>query len=104
MTAHGASFTLSGGFLSDYPNPWSAATGPLNAGLNAAVATIAPLLPNALRVNVVSAAPVVPPDQAGLGRVTAQTVAEAYLESMHAGFTGRVLRVWGGLEAEPRPG
>jgi NAD(P)-dependent dehydrogenase (short-subunit alcohol dehydrogenase family) len=93
----GASFTLSSGFLSDYPNPWSIATGPLNAGLNVAVSSIAPVLPDGVRLNVVSAAPIVSPDQAGLGKVTAQQVAAAYLESINGDFSGRVLRAWGGL-------
>jgi NAD(P)-dependent dehydrogenase (short-subunit alcohol dehydrogenase family) len=98
----GGSFTLSSGFLSDYPNPWSTATGPLNAAVNVAVSSIAPLLPNDLRLNVVSAAPIVPDGQEGRGRVTAASVAEAYVESIRSARTGETLRVWGGLEEEHR--
>jgi NAD(P)-dependent dehydrogenase (short-subunit alcohol dehydrogenase family) len=100
--AEGGSFTLSSGFLSDYPNPWSAGTGPLNAAVNAAVGTIAPLLPKDLRLNVVSAAPIVSDGQEGRGRVTAAAVAEAYISSIRSTRTGDTLRVWGGLEGEHR--
>ncbi len=96
----GGSFTLSSGFLSDYPNPWSAGTGPLNAAIKVAVRSIAPLLPNDLRLNVVSAAPIVPAGQEGRGRVTATAAADAYIDSIRSTRTGETLRVWGGLPEE----
>ncbi len=98
----GASFTLSSGYLSDYPNPASAATGPFNAAVDSFARTVGPLLPRGIRVNVVSPAPVVPEDQAGRGVVTAQQAAEGYLQSIHGTMNGKVLRMWGGLETEPR--
>jgi hypothetical protein len=96
----GGSFTLSSGFLSEYPNPWSAGTGPLNAAVNTAARTIAPLLPNGLRLNVVSAAPIVPEGREGQGRVGAAAVAQAYVDSVRGSATGETFRVWGGLEHE----
>ena len=63
----GGSFTLSTGFLSHYPNPSSIATGPFNAAVDSLVLGIAPLLPRAIRVNVVSPAPIIPPDRVGQG-------------------------------------
>jgi NAD(P)-dependent dehydrogenase (short-subunit alcohol dehydrogenase family) len=96
----GASFTLSSGFLSHYPNPSSAAWGPFNAAVDCAVQTIAPLLPKRLRLNVVSPAPVVDAGSLGRGLVTAEQAAVAYVECVEGDFTGRVVRVWGGLEDE----
>ncbi len=93
----GASFTLSSGFLSDYPNPASAATGPFNAAVNSFARTVGPLLPRGIRVNVVSPSPVVPESQAGRGVVTAQQAAEGYLQSIHGTMNGKVIRMWGGL-------
>ena len=101
LAAEGASFTFSSGYLSDYPNPWSLATGPLNAALDTLVRNVAPILPRGLRVNVVSAAPVVDPGMDGPGQVTASEVAQGYVESIEGDFTGRVIRVWGGLEPQP---
>jgi NAD(P)-dependent dehydrogenase (short-subunit alcohol dehydrogenase family) len=95
--ADNASFTFSSGFLSDYPNAWSLATGPLNSAVDAFVVGVAPILPRGVRVNVVSPAPVVEPAKEGVGRVTARTAALGYLESIHGDFTGRIIRVWGGL-------
>jgi NAD(P)-dependent dehydrogenase (short-subunit alcohol dehydrogenase family) len=93
----GASFTLSSGFLSHYPNPASVATGPLNAAVDAFVRSAAPTLPRGLRLNVVSPAPVVEPGREGRGTVTAAQTAEAYVQAVEGDFTGRVLRAWGGL-------
>ena len=98
----GASFTLSSGFLSEYPNPASVATGPFNAAVDAFARSVAPLLPRRIRLNVVSAAPVVPADQLGRGVVTAEQAAVGYVKSIEGTMTGEVLRVWGGLENEPR--
>ncbi len=63
----GGSFALSSGFLSHYPNPTSAATGPFNAAVDSFVLGTAPLLPRGLRLNVVSPAPVVEPEKVGRG-------------------------------------
>jgi len=93
----GGSFTLTSGFLSHYPNPASIATGPLNAAVDTFVRNTAPLLPRAIRLNVVSPAPVVDLGQEGRGRVTAEQVAEFYVEAVEGAETGRVLRAWGGL-------
>ena len=98
-----ASFTLSSGFLSDYPNPTSAATGPFNAAIDSYVRTVGPLLPRGIRLNVVSPAPVVAPEKAGHGVVTAEQAAAGYIQSIEGTLNGEVLRVWGGLENEPRP-
>lgn len=91
------SFTLSSGFLSDYPNDASIATGPLNAAVDTFVRNTAPLLPRNLRLNVVSPAPVVEPEQEGRGLITVAQAAEAYVNAAESDFTGEVLRVWGGL-------
>ncbi len=97
-----ASFTLSSGYLSDYPNPASAATGPFNAAIDSFVRTVGPLLPRGLRLNVVSPAPVVSPAEAGRGVVTAEQAAAGYIKSINGQMNGEVLREWGGLENEPR--
>jgi len=97
----GGSFTLSSGFLSDYPNPASIATGPFNAAVDAFVEHTAPLLERGVRLNVVSPAPVVPADRAGRGAITAAQAAEAYVQAIEGDFTGRVIRPWGGLP-EPK--
>ncbi len=94
---NGASFTLSSGYLSDYPNPASIATGPFNAAVDAFVRSTAPLLERQLRLNVVSPAPVVPDGREGRGTITASQAAAAYVEAVEGDFTGRVLRPWGGL-------
>ncbi len=98
------SFTLSSGFLSHYPNPFSAATGPLNAAVDSFVRGTAPLLSKGLRLNVVSPAPVVEPTQVARGRITAMQATAAYVESVTSTYTGKIFRVWGGLENEPLPG
>ncbi len=97
-----ASFTLSSGFLSDYPNPASAATGPFNAAVDSFVRTVGPILPRGIRLNVVSPAPVVGPEQAGRGVVTAEQAAAGYVQSIEGTLNGEVVRMWGGLENEPR--
>jgi NAD(P)-dependent dehydrogenase (short-subunit alcohol dehydrogenase family) len=91
------SFTLTSGFLSHYPNPASLGTGPLNAALDSFARSVAPLLPRGLRINVVSPAPIVESGEEGRGLVTAEQAAEVYLGAVEGDFTGRVLRVWGGL-------
>ena len=97
----GGSFTLSSGFLSHYPNPYSVATGPFNAAIDSFVNSTAPLLPRSIRLNVVSPAPVVDPAQEGRGVITAEQAAAAYVRSISGDFSGRVIRAWGGLEKDP---
>jgi NAD(P)-dependent dehydrogenase (short-subunit alcohol dehydrogenase family) len=91
------SFTLSSGFLSHYPNTYSIATGPLNAAVDSFVRNTALLLPNGIRINSVSPAPVVEPGQEKKGLVTAAQAAEMYVKAVEGNFTGQVLRAWGGL-------
>jgi NAD(P)-dependent dehydrogenase (short-subunit alcohol dehydrogenase family) len=98
----GASFTLSSGYLSDYPNPASAATGPFNAAVDSFARTVGPMLPRGIRLNVVSPAPVVSPEEAGRGVVTAAQAATGYITSVEGTMNGEVIRIWGGLENEPR--
>ena len=98
-----ASFTLSSGYLSDYPNPSSAATGPFNAAVDSFVRTVGPLLPRGIRLNVVSPAPVVSSEEAGRGVVTAEQSATGYIQSIEGTMNGEVLRIWGGLEHDSRP-
>ena len=94
----GGSFTLSSGYLSHYPNPSSIATGPFNAAVDTLVANVAPLLPKNIRLNVVSPAPIVPPERVGNGLLSAEQAAQHYLQCINGDFTGQVLKAWGGLE------
>ena len=96
------SFTLSSGYLSDYPNPASAATGPFNAAVDSFARTVGPMLPRRIRLNVVSPAPVVSPEEAGRGVVTANQAAAGYITSIEGTMNGEVIRMWGGLENERR--
>jgi len=96
------SFTLSSGYLSDYPNPASAATGPFNAAVDSFVRTVGPMLPRGIRANVVSPAPVVSDEDSGRGVVTAAQAATGYIRSIEGTMNGEVIRMWGGLENEPR--
>ena len=91
------SFVFTSGFLSQYPNPASIATGPLNAAINTFVRNTASLLPRGIRINVVSPAPIVEPGQVGKGLVTAAETAKLYVEAVEGNITGKVLRAWGGL-------
>lgn len=93
----GGSITLTSGFLSHYPNPYSLATGPFNAAIDTYVRQMAPMLGNQLRLNVVSPAPVVEPARAGKGLVTAEETARYYLDAVLGNETGKVFRAWGGL-------
>jgi NAD(P)-dependent dehydrogenase (short-subunit alcohol dehydrogenase family) len=95
------SFVVTSGFLSHYPNPYSIATGPLNAAVDTFVKNIAPLLPRGIRVNVVSPAPIVEPGQEGKGVVTAAETAKLYVEAVEGDITGKVLTAWGGLPVVP---
>ena len=91
------SFIFTSGFLSQYPNPFSIATGPLNAAIDTYVTNAASLLPRGIRINVVSPAPIVEPGQEGRGLVTAAETAKLYVEAVEGAITGKVLRAWGGL-------
>jgi len=93
------SVTLTSGFLSHYPNPYSLATGPFNAAIDTFVQQSAQHLSRGLRVNVVSPAPVVEPEQVKEGMVSATQVAEFFVESIEGQATGMVFRAWGGLTA-----
>ncbi len=93
------SITLTSGFLKDYPNPFSIATGPLNAAVDTYVKNIAPLMPHGIRINVVSPAPIVDPGQEGEGRITAAQCAEYYIDAVNGDMSGKVLKAWGGLPA-----
>lgn len=63
-------FIITSGFLSHYPNPYSIATGPLNAAVDTFVKNAAPRLQRGIRLNVVSPAPVVDQTEKRLGIVT----------------------------------
>jgi NAD(P)-dependent dehydrogenase (short-subunit alcohol dehydrogenase family) len=91
------SFVFTSGFLSQYPNPASIATGPLNAAVNTFVKNTASLLSRGIRINVVSPAPIVEPGQERRGLVTAAETAKFYVEAVEGNKTGQVLRAWGGL-------
>ena len=91
------SFIFTSGFLSQYPNPFSIATGPLNAAIDTFVTNTAALLQRGIRINVVSPAPIVEPGQEGEGVVTAAETAKLYVEAVEGNITGKVLRAWGGL-------
>ena len=83
--------------MSQYPNPASIATGPLNAAVNTFVKNTASLLSRGIRINVVSPAPIVEPGQERRGLVTAAETAKFYVEAVEGNKTGQVLRAWGGL-------
>lgn len=91
------SVTLTSGFLSHYPNAYSMATGPFNAAIDNFVQQVAKHIPNGVRLNVVSPAPVVEPAQVKEGLVSAEQVAEFFVESIRGQATGTVFRAWGGL-------
>ena len=91
------SFVFTSGFLSQYPNPASIATGPLNAAIDTFVRNTASLLPRGIRINVVSPAPIVNLGQEGRGLVTASETAQYYVKAVEGDMTGQVLRAWGGL-------
>lgn len=94
---HNGSFTLTSGYLNQYPNQHSIATGPFNAALDTYVKNSAALLSRGIRINVVSPAPIVEPGQEGKGLVTAAETAKLFIDAVEGQFNGRVLRAWGGL-------
>ncbi|RTR38000.1 short chain dehydrogenase [Shewanella canadensis] len=93
----GGSITLTSGFLSHYPNPYSMATGPFNAAIDTFVQQSAPWLKPGLRLNVVSPAPVVEAERVAKGLVSAEQVAAYYVDSIEGQASGKVFRAWGGL-------
>ncbi len=93
----GGVVTLTSGFLTHYPNQYSLATGPFNAAIDTYVRQSAGLLTNGIRLNVVSPAPVVEPSKVREGLVSAEQVAQYYVESINSKDTGKVYRAWGGL-------
>lgn len=95
------SFVFTSGFLSQYPNPYSIATGPLNAAIDTFVQNTSPLLPRGIRINVVSPAPIVEPGQESKGVITSAETAKLYVEAVENNITGKVLRAWGGLPFAP---
>ena len=95
------SFVFTSGYLCQYPNPYSIATGPLNAAVDTFVQNTAPLLPRGIRINVVSPAPVVDPGEERKGVVTAAETAKFYVQAVENNITGKVLRAWGGLPFYP---
>ncbi len=94
------SITLTSGFLTDYPNPYSLATGPFNSAINTFVTQYAPMLQRGLRLNVVSPAPVVSAGQVRKGSISPEQVATYYQRSLEGNETGIVYRAWGGLEED----
>ena len=97
------SFTLTSGFLNHYPNPFSVATGPLNAAVDCFIQSTSLLLPHGIRINGVSPAPVVESGQEAVGLVTPHQVAKLYAKAVERDFTGQVLRAWGGLPVPAAP-
>ena len=94
------SITLTSGFLTDYPNPYSLATGPFNSAINTFVIQYSTMLSRGLRINVVSPAPVVSADQVQKGVISPEQVATYYQRSVEGNETGIVYRAWGGLEED----
>ncbi len=91
------SITITSGFLTDYPNEFSLATGPFNSAIDTFVRQAAPLLKRGLRLNVVSPAPVVEASRVDTGLVSSEQVAHFYAESLNGNDTGKIFRAWGGL-------
>jgi len=89
---NGGSFNLTSGYLNHHPNAYSMATSPFNAFVDNFAESMAPQLPNNIRINVVSPAPV--GKQASYGVVTPEMTASAYVESIEGDETGKVFRVW----------
>ncbi len=88
----GGSFTLSSGYLSDYPNAYSMATSPFNAFIDNFAKSMSGFSLKNIRINVVSPAPVV--EKPEYGKVTAQMVAKHFIESVEGNETGKVFKVW----------
>ena len=86
------SFTLSSGYLSDYPNAFSMATSPFNAFVDNFTKSMSRFLQKNIRLNAVSPAPVV--ENAENGKVTAEMVAKEFIASIERNETGKVFKVW----------
>ena len=86
-------FVLSSGHLSEEPTPLSVATGPMDAAVNTFVASVAPLLPRGIRVNVIGPPHVAAPGEETSHSVTPKEAAAAYVDALMGDFTGRVLHV-----------
>ncbi len=95
------SFVFTSGYLCQYPNSYSIATGPLNAAVDTFVQNTAPQLLRGIRINVVSPAPIVDPGEERKGVVTAAETAKFYVEAVENNITEKVLRAWGGLPFAP---
>ena len=61
------------------------------------VKTTAQLLPRGIRLNVVSPATVVEPNQIKRGLVTPEQTAKVFVKAINRSMSGQVLRAWGGL-------
>jgi len=88
----GGSFTLSSGYLNQYPNSFSLATSPFNSFVNNFAQSMSGFLPRNIRLNVVSPSPVV--EKAEYGKVTAEMVAMDFITSVEENETGKVFKVW----------
>jgi len=88
----GGSFTLSSGYLSHYPSAYSMATSPFNAFIDNFGQSMSSQMPNNIRINVVSPAPV--SDIARYGIVTPEMVAKDFVQSIEGQDTGKVFKTW----------
>jgi NAD(P)-dependent dehydrogenase (short-subunit alcohol dehydrogenase family) len=93
--ADAGSFTLTGGFLAQHPEPGSAAVSLVNAGLEGFVRAASLEAPRGIRINVVSP-PWVTETLEKIGRpvdggLPASVVARAYVKSIEGRDTGQVI-------------
>jgi len=91
----GGSFTLTSGFLSNNPMPYSLVVGTVNAAVDAFVLQASVSLPRGIRINSVSPASVVETElNLEKGQVTREQTANAYVQSIEGDMTGKVFKVW----------
>ena len=91
----GGSFTLTTGFLTQFPTPESCVTGTVNGAINSFVFSASTVMPRGIRINSVSPALIVEgPVTKGSRKVTLEQAGAAYVESMEGDATGQVLTVW----------
>jgi NAD(P)-dependent dehydrogenase (short-subunit alcohol dehydrogenase family) len=99
--ADGGSFTLTGGFLSRYPMPGSAAISLVNAGLEGFVRAAALDLPRGLRINGVAPGWVyetlLAMKRDPSSGVPAAQVAQTYVGLVEGSMTGQIHDVVGGI-------
>jgi NAD(P)-dependent dehydrogenase (short-subunit alcohol dehydrogenase family) len=99
--ADGGSFTLTGGFLSRYPMPGSAAISLVNAGLEGFVRAAALDLPRGLRINGVAPGWVcetlLAMKRDPSSGVPAARVAQTYVGLVEGSMTGQIHDVVGGI-------